>query len=87
LQINFDFSDPAFYRLHAYVDDMFQQHKIRLPRYTATQLTYPGVTVAKVTVESEGAAANTFQTFWEQSDVDFSRGLDFVTAKGSVFAR
>lgn len=30
--------------------------------------------------------ANTFQTFWQQSDVDLSRGLDFVP-RGNVFAR
>jgi tyrosinase len=66
---------------------MFQQHKIRLPKYTEQQLSFPGITVTGLSVVPEGGATNTFKTYWEQSDVDFSRGLDFVQAKGSVFAR
>lgn len=32
--------DPVFYRWHAFVDDVFQEHKGTLPRYTAPQVKY-----------------------------------------------
>jgi tyrosinase len=79
--------DPAFYRLHAYVDDIFQEHKTRLPPYSLQQLGYQGVTVTSVQVAPDRGAPNSFQTFWHQSDVDFARGMDFVNARGNVFAR
>nr|Q8I6K1.1 RecName: Full=Phenoloxidase 1; AltName: Full=Prophenoloxidase-I; Flags: Precursor [Holotrichia diomphalia]BAC15603.1 prophenoloxidase-II [Holotrichia diomphalia] len=78
--------DPVFYRWHAYIDDLFQQFKGSLPRYTEEQLNYPGITVTGVSVQSQGGAANTLNTFWQQSDVDMSRGMDFQP-RGSVFAR
>ncbi|KAJ8979152.1 hypothetical protein NQ317_006344 [Molorchus minor] len=77
--------DPIFYRWHAYIDYMFQQFKERLPRYTANQLNYPGITVQEVKLEG-GGQSNTFQTFWQQSDVDLSRGMDFQP-RGPVFVR
>lgn len=73
-------------RWHAYVDDIFQEHKESLTAYTTTELDYPGVQVTGVTIQNESGEANNFQTFWQQSDVDFSRGMDFVP-RGSVFAR
>jgi tyrosinase len=79
--------DPAFYTLHAYVDDIFQEHKRRLTPYSLQQLSYPGVSVTGVQVVPDRGSTNSFQTFWHQSDVDFSRGLDFVMARGNVFAR
>lgn len=30
--------DPIFYRWHAFVDDLFQEHKNTLPRYTTQQV-------------------------------------------------
>ncbi|XP_039950507.1 phenoloxidase 2-like [Bactrocera tryoni] len=78
--------DPVFYRWHAYIDDIFQEHKIRLPPYTLPELDYDGVTVTGVQVSPEGGQANVLQTFWQQSDVDLARGMDFVP-RGNVFAR
>lgn len=78
--------DPVFYRWHAFVDDMFQEYKEQLPAYTTDQLTFPDIEVSAVQVQSTGAQPNTFQTFWNQSDVDFSRGLDFAP-RGNVFVR
>ncbi|XP_056629808.1 phenoloxidase 1 [Diorhabda sublineata] len=77
--------DPIFYRWHAYIDYIFQQFKSILPRYTSEQLNYPGVTVESINVES-GKARNTFNTFWQESDVDLSRGMDFQP-RGAVFVR
>lgn len=30
--------DPIFYRWHAFIDDLFQEHKNTLPRYTEDQV-------------------------------------------------
>lgn len=30
--------DPIFYRWHAFVDDIFQEHKNTLPQYTVQQV-------------------------------------------------
>lgn len=78
--------DPVFYRWHGFVDDIFQEYKQTLPAYTEPQLNFQGVSVTGVSVVSQGAPANTFGTFWQQSDVDLSRGMDF-SPRGSVFAR
>ncbi|XP_065076334.1 phenoloxidase 2 [Ochlerotatus camptorhynchus] len=78
--------DPVFYRWHAFIDDIFQEYKIKLPPYTKSQLTYEGISVTGIAVQSEGAPTNTMHTYWQQSDVDLSRGMDFVP-RGNVFAR
>ncbi|XP_053962369.1 phenoloxidase 2-like [Anastrepha ludens] len=78
--------DPVFYRWHAYIDDIFQEHKTRLTPYTLPELSYQGVSVTGVQVAPEGGQPNVLQTFWQQSDVDLSRGMDFVP-RGNVFAR
>ncbi|EAT33194.1 AAEL014544-PA [Aedes aegypti] len=78
--------DPVFYRWHSFIDDIFQEHKIKLPAYTKSQLTYEGISVTGIIVQSEGAPVNTLHTYWQQSDVDLSRGMDFVP-RGNVFAR
>jgi tyrosinase len=78
--------DPIFYRWHSYIDDIFQEYKATLPRYTENQLNFPGVTVSKVEIQVQGGSANTLNTFWQQSDVDMSRGMDFQP-RGSVFVR
>nr|BBM95984.1 tyrosinase 1 [Plautia stali] len=79
--------DPIFYRWHAFVDDIFQEHKNTLPRYTQQQLEYSGVKITSVEVQSDGQVPkNRLQTFWQRSDVDLSRGVDF-TPRGNVFAR
>ncbi|XP_054082818.1 phenoloxidase 2-like [Zeugodacus cucurbitae] len=78
--------DPVFYRWHAYIDDIFQEHKTRLTPYTLPELNYDGISVTGVQVSPEGGQPNVLQTFWQQSDVDLSRGMDFVP-RGNVFAR
>ncbi|XP_023012803.2 phenoloxidase 1 [Leptinotarsa decemlineata] len=77
--------DPIFYRWHAYIDDIFQKFKSSLPRYTVEQLNYPGISLEEISIES-GNQRNNIQTFWQQSDVDLSRGMDFQP-RGSVFVR
>nr|AII81929.1 phenol oxidase [Blattella germanica] len=78
--------DPIFYRWHAFVDDVFQEHKATLPPYEVNRLTYNGITVKSVEVVADGVPRNEFRTFWKKDDVDLSRGIDF-TPRGNVFAR
>jgi tyrosinase len=80
-------SDPVFYRWHSYVDDIFQLHKAKLPPYTVAQLEFSRITASNLSVNCKSRAVNTLHTCWEQSDIDFSHGLDFVLSKGSVYAR
>nr|BAN20821.1 prophenoloxidase [Riptortus pedestris] len=78
--------DPIFYRWHAFIDDIFQEHKNTLPRYSVQQLEYPGVRISGLEVVTEGSPKNQLNTFWQQSDINLSRGLDF-SPRGAVFAR
>ncbi|XP_066260110.1 phenoloxidase 1 [Euwallacea similis] len=78
--------DPIFYRWHGFIDDLFQEFKATLPRYNENQLNNPGVTVQSIEVDVAGGRRNILQTFWQQSDVDLSRGMDFQP-RGSVFVR
>uniref|UniRef100_A0A1B6MSZ9 Tyrosinase copper-binding domain-containing protein n=1 Tax=Graphocephala atropunctata TaxID=36148 RepID=A0A1B6MSZ9_9HEMI len=78
--------DPIFYRWHAFIDDIFQEHKNLLPRYTVNQLGFNGVQMRSAEINVQGQPKNLLLTLWQQSDVDLSRGLDF-TPRGNVFAR
>lgn len=78
--------DPVFYRLHAFIDDIFQEHKSRLPRYSENQLDFPQVRITGLQVQLQGGQENNMQTFWQQSDIDMSRGLDFAP-RVPVFVR
>lgn len=66
--------DPVFYRIHAFIDDLFQMHKTRLSSYTAQQLAFPEITVVSLQAQQAQGKANTLNTFWQQSDVNLSRG-------------
>ncbi|GLH01682.1 Phenoloxidase subunit 1 [Gryllus bimaculatus] len=79
--------DPLFYRLHSFVDDVFHEHKRTLPPYTVQQLGFDGIRVASAQVQTQGLGrANELNTFWQVSDIDLSRGLDFAP-RGPVFVR
>lgn len=79
--------DPAFYRWHQYIDNYFQIHKNKLPPYTEQEIGYDEITILSVAVQSDGKnSKNTFKTFWQQSDVDLSRGMDFLP-RGNIYAR
>ncbi|XKL64183.1 hypothetical protein PGB90_004269 [Kerria lacca] len=79
--------DPAFYRWHAYINYMFEQYKHRLPPYTVQQLSFDGIQVTKIQVKTTGKPDNEISTFWQQADIDLSRGLDFADKEGIVYAR
>lgn len=50
------------------------------------QLDFPGVEIRDVGVQTPNQPANQISTFWTKSDVDLSRGLDFMP-RGAVLAR
>lgn len=78
--------DPIFYRWHAFIDFLFQSHKLSLPAYTEEDLTFAGITVSSIQLESEGEKPNVFSTHWQQSNVNLSKGLDFMRG-GDVFVK
>lgn len=78
--------DPIFYKWHAWVDDIFQAHKATLAPYTPEQLTFPGISIGAIQVQADGGRPNVFSTHWQQSDLNLSKGMDFVP-RGDVFAR
>lgn len=78
--------DPIFYRWHAHIDDLFQEHKRRLTPYTEQQLNYQGIRIQGIQVQPVNGRTNIFNTFWQESDVNLSKGMDFVP-RGDVFAR
>ncbi|CAH0713853.1 unnamed protein product, partial [Brenthis ino] len=80
--------DPFFYRWHAFIDDLFQKFKEspNNPPYERSELENPGVQITSAQIESSTGDVNTLNTFWMQSDVDLSRGLDF-SDRGPVYVR
>ena len=78
--------DPVFYRWHQNIDDLFTEYKSRLTPYTAQQLTYSGIKVTAVGVQLDNGRTNQFHTFWQQSDINLTKGMDFMP-RGDVFAR
>lgn len=52
------------------------------------QLDFPGIKITDIQLKTStsGSKPNTFRTFWQQSDVDISNGLDFQNG-GNIFVR
>ncbi|KAF7994702.1 hypothetical protein HCN44_004174 [Aphidius gifuensis] len=78
--------DPLFYRWHAFINDIFMEHKNLLPPYKPEQLNFRGVEMVNVQIVTANQAVNNLVTFWNKSDVDLSRGLDFAP-RGPLLAR
>ncbi|XP_043289152.1 uncharacterized protein [Venturia canescens] len=78
--------DPIFYRWHAYINDIFMEHKATLPAYNLNQLDFSGIEITGLQLSTPNSPANSLMTFWTQSDLDLSRGLDF-TPSGPLLAR
>ena len=62
--------DPAFFRLHKYMNNIFKEHKDSLPPYTHKELTYENVKINKLYVEGK------LETYFEDFEFDLSNGLD-----------
>merc|ERR1711962_339789 len=61
--------DPAFFRLHKYMDNIFKEHKDTLPPYTAEELGFPGVSFTGVTVNGR------LETFFEDFVFDLKTAV------------
>nr|CAR85695.1 hemocyanin subunit type 1 [Hierodula membranacea] len=61
--------DPAFFRLHKYIDNLFKIHKDLLPVYTHEELDFPGLKVVDLDVD-------VLQTYLEDFDIDLLNALD-----------
>merc|ERR1711872_671961 len=74
--------DPAFFRLHKYMDNIFTEFKERLPAYTYDELNFEGVDVESFSIDGS------LETFFE--DFEFSLlnavddTVDVADAKASV---
>jgi len=65
--------DPAFFRLHKYMDNIFKEHKDSLPHYTQEEIEFPGVAINKVEVKGE------LKTFFEDFEFDLEAAVDDTT--------
>lgn len=78
--------DPVFYRWHENINDIFMEYKNTLPPYSEDQLGFDKVRIKNVEVSALGIPKNEFSTFWQQSDINLSRGLDF-SPRGPIYVR
>ncbi|KAL7645646.1 UNVERIFIED_CONTAM: hypothetical protein RMT77_004032 [Armadillidium vulgare] len=62
--------DPAFFRLHKYMDNIFKEHKDSLPPYTAEEVEFPGVAVNTVGIKGN------LKTFFEDFEFDLTNAVD-----------
>jgi len=70
--------DPAFFRLHKYMDNIFKEHKDQLPPYTKAELAFSGVHLESVTVEG------TLETFYDDFEFDLRMAVDSSATVGEV---
>lgn len=78
--------DPVFYCWHVFINNIFLSFKNSLPQYTIKQLEYPNISITDLHVQVPNKMPNELFTFWEQSDMDLSRGLDFAP-RGPLYIR
>jgi len=62
--------DPAFFRLHKYMDNIFKHHKDILPPYTKAELGFPGVHITGVDIEGE------LVTYFDDFEFDLKMAVD-----------
>ncbi|XP_063586254.1 hemocyanin D chain-like [Penaeus indicus] len=78
--------DPAFFRWHKFIDNLFLWYKMTQPSYTVRQLA--GVMeIEDVSVKEEGwkdQAPDLLHTFFTNSTFDSSRGIDFSRKRDHV---
>lgn len=70
--------DPVFYRLHKFVDEVFQEYKFNLKPYTMEDLSLPGVVVERAGV-LRGDQVDSLVTGWSEREFEASRGIDFAS--------
>lgn len=82
--------DPAFYRWHAFIEQVFVKYKESLSPYIVSKdLAFEGISVKAVDVQitrGKKPSPNVLLTYWQKSEVDLATGLDFGP-EGNVFAQ
>ncbi|XP_063243509.1 hemocyanin B chain-like isoform X2 [Bacillus rossius redtenbacheri] len=70
--------DPAFFRLHKHIDNLFKLHKDLLPPYTQDELDFPGVRVEAIKVVglSKASTPNTLVTYFDESHIDLTNAVE-----------
>ncbi|EDV36953.2 uncharacterized protein Dana_GF13216 [Drosophila ananassae] len=74
--------DPIFYRWHGFINTVFTKFKSLLNPYNAAQLGFEGVSVdyIEARIGKKGTTPNVLATYWQNSTVDLTAGLDFSSA-------
>ncbi|PSN36663.1 Hemocyanin B chain [Blattella germanica] len=69
--------DPAFFRLHKHVDNIFKLHKDLLPPYQVTELEFPGVQVEAVKVigTCKASTPNQLITYFDETHIDLGNAV------------
>ena len=62
--------DPAFFRLHKYMDNIFTEFKERLPAYTYDELNFEGVDVESFSIDGS------LETFFEDFEFSLLNAVD-----------
>ncbi|XP_076048335.1 hemocyanin A chain-like [Oratosquilla oratoria] len=62
--------DPAFFRLHKYMDNIFKEHKDKLHPYTTNDLLYSNIEITDVSIDGE------LVTFFEDFEFNLINALD-----------
>nr|XP_053640575.1 hemocyanin subunit-like [Cherax quadricarinatus] len=62
--------DPAFFRLHKYIDNIFREHKDSLTPYTEEELEFNGVAINNVAIDG------TLETFFEDFEYSLVTAVD-----------
>jgi len=70
--------DPAFFRLHKYMDNIFKEHKNSLPSYTEEEISFPGVHLTEVEIEGE------LETYFEDFEFDLKMAVESSKSVGEV---
>ena len=70
--------DPAFFRLHKYMNNIFKEHKDSLAPYTKKEINFDGVHLKSLSVEGQ------LETYFEDFKFDLKMSVDSSDAVGEV---
>ncbi|PNF43213.1 hypothetical protein B7P43_G15667 [Cryptotermes secundus] len=72
--------DPAFFRLHKHVDNLFKLHKDLLLPYDVSELDFPGVKIeaVKVVGSCKASTPNQLITYFDESHIDLNNIVENV---------
>ncbi|XP_063865687.1 pseudohemocyanin-2-like [Scylla paramamosain] len=71
--------DPAAWRLHKRIDNIFREHIDSLPPYTKEQLVFPGITVADIQIQGN------LETYFEEYKYDLINAFNDNTTQTEFY--